>query len=287
MRLPRLATLSATFLTLFLAGAAPARSGSAPRAPSDLETKTWTVDGVPRTALVYLPPQLGSQRSSTQPAPIIFNFHGHGGTSRFASRAAYEKLWPEAIVVYPQGLPTAGMTDPDGKLPGWQQKAGDQNDRDLKFFDTMLASFKKDYPVDNKRIFSTGHSNGGKFTYLLWETRAPDIAAFAPSAAPVGITVMHYTPKPLFHIGSPEDQIVPFKWQQNSINAILKLNNCNPTPTKWQTTCDWYDSKSTNTSSNTPPNTPVVTLIHHGGHTVPKEAPALIVQFFKTVTNVQ
>ena len=30
--------------------------------------------------------------------------------------------------------------------------------------------------------------------------------------------------------------------------------------------------------------TPVVTLIHHGGHVVPKEGPELIVKFFKKVT---
>ena len=38
----------------------------------------------------------------------------------------------------------------------------------------MLKSLKQDYKVDEKRIFSTGHSNGGGFTYLLWSER-PDV----------------------------------------------------------------------------------------------------------------
>ena len=39
------------------------------------------------------------------------------------------------------------------------------------FFDEVLASVKKDYKVDNKRIYVTGHSNGGSFTYILWAVR--------------------------------------------------------------------------------------------------------------------
>jgi poly(3-hydroxybutyrate) depolymerase len=120
---------------------------------------------------------------------LIFAWHGHGGSMRNASRWDYEKYWPEAIVVYPQGLPTKGMTDPQGTKAGWQQKVGDYEDRDLKFFDAMLAELKKDYPVDDKRIFSTGHSNGGKMTYLLWEARGKEFAAF-----PVGCPSRNHDP---------------------------------------------------------------------------------------------
>ena len=85
---------------------------------------------------------------------------------------AYHKHWPEAIAVYMQGLNTPGvLTDPEGKRPGWQKRVGDQNDRDLKFFDAVLATLKKDYRVDEKRVYATGHSNGGAFTYLLWAAR--------------------------------------------------------------------------------------------------------------------
>lgn len=50
---------------------------------------------------------------------------GHHGGSRQASRSfQMHSEWPEAIVVYMQGLPTPGQwTDPDGKKPGWQSLA--------------------------------------------------------------------------------------------------------------------------------------------------------------------
>ena len=77
--------------------------------------------------------------------------------------------WDEAIVVYMQGLNTPGqLTDPEGKKRGWQKEKGDQKDRDLRFFDEVLKAMKSEYKVDVKRIYSTGHSNGGGFTYLLW-----------------------------------------------------------------------------------------------------------------------
>src|SRR5262245_40801632 len=67
-----------------------------------LTRETWTVDGVERTALVATP------RTSAPHQPLVLVFHGHGGTSANAARTfRIHELWPEAVVIYPQGLPTA------------------------------------------------------------------------------------------------------------------------------------------------------------------------------------
>ena len=42
----------------------------------------FTVDGVPRSALVYLPASTG-----TNGAPVVFVFHGHGGNARQVARS--------------------------------------------------------------------------------------------------------------------------------------------------------------------------------------------------------
>src|SRR6478672_3764464 len=51
--------------------------------------------------------------------PLVFDFHGHGGKDRHAARShRLHEAWPEAVVVYMQGLNTPGkLTDPEGKKP--------------------------------------------------------------------------------------------------------------------------------------------------------------------------
>jgi polyhydroxybutyrate depolymerase len=227
------------------------------------------VDGVTREALVFVP-----VTAKTVPSPVVFAFHGHGGTMRHAAATfAYQKHWPEAIVVYMQGLNTPGvLTDPEGKKPGWQKTFGDQNDRDLKFFDVVLADLKKDCKVDEKRIYATGHSNGGGFTYLLWAARGGVFAAFAPCAASAKPEFReHFKPKPVLHMAGENDPLVRFAWQQRTIEVLRKLNDCGD-GTPWGEHCTLYASQS---------GTPVVTYIHPGGHQFPADVPPVIVKFFK------
>jgi polyhydroxybutyrate depolymerase len=230
---------------------------------------TWTVGGVAREALVYAPAKIPAAG-----APLVFAFHGHGGSMAQASRSfpIHEK-WPEAIVVYPQGLPTAGqLTDPKGEKPGWQGRAGAEGDRDLKFFDAMLADLRKRHAVDARRIYATGHSNGGGFTYLLWAERGEVFAALAPSSALLARGFQKFKPKPLLHIASPQDELVKFPWQQRMLDYVLKLNGCEALkPGAMGFTA--YPAKSGND---------VAVYLHAGGHKYPGEvAPDLIVKFFQ------
>ena len=150
------------------------------RAAEALVHRTWTVDGVTREALLYTP-----AKAKTEATPVVFAFHGHGGSAQQTSRSfGYHTVWPEAVVVYMQGLDTPGqLTDPSGDKAGWQAKIGDQGDRDLKFFDAVLATLRQELKVDDKRLYATGHSNGGGFTYLLWAARGDKFAAFGPCSA--------------------------------------------------------------------------------------------------------
>ena len=236
----------------------------------ELTRREWTVDGVSREALLYLPEQ-----AKTQPAPMVFAFHGHGGSMTNASRMfPIHTLWPEAIVVFMQGLNTPGkLTDPEGKKPGWQNSVGMLGDRDLKFFDTVLASLKADCKVDDKRIYSTGHSNGGGFTYLLWAARGDVFAAMAPSASAAAQNLSLLKPKPVLHIAGENDPLVKFAWQKATMDALIKLNECGA-GTAWE-----MDANCTIHASAT--GNPVVTAIHPGNHSYPKQAPAVIVKFFK------
>ncbi len=232
-------------------------------------TRTWEVDGVKREAIIYAP-----SKKSEGKTPLVFDFHGHGGTARHAARAHHlHEAWPEAIVVYMQGLNTPGrLTDPEGKKTGWQSGPGSQNDRDLHFFDAVLASIKKDYPVDVNRIYATGHSNGGAFTYLLWAKRGDIFAAFAPVAASAGIYFVDAKPKPVFHAASEKDPLVTFAMQSRTLDRVKKLNGCQDQGEPWAKGCLRYPSKN---------DSPVVIYLHDEGHKYPEPTPRLIVKFFQ------
>ena len=83
-------------------------------APSVPERMAWKIDGVTREALVYSP----SKKSDNGP-PLVFAFHGHGGRMQGAARMfGFHDLWPEAVVVYPQGLRSAKVSPGAGTVSG-------------------------------------------------------------------------------------------------------------------------------------------------------------------------
>ena len=231
-----------------------------------VERQTWEVDGETREALVYMP-------DGVKKPPLVFVFHGHGGNMRNAARSfRIHELWPEAVVVYPQGLPTPGrLTDPEGKKNGWNADPNDADNRDLTFFDAVYASLKD--KIDTSRVYSTGHSNGGSFTYCMWAVRSDLFAAMAPSGAAAGRSARQLTPKPVMHIAGKTDPLVKFAWQERMMRFIKRLNGCGEGEA-------WHSAGDL-TGTIYPSDTPLVTLIHPGGHKFPPEAPELIVRFFK------
>ena len=236
--------------------------------PVRVEQLDLTVDGVQRTALVYVP-----RAVADKPVPLVFVFHGHGGKSAQAlGEFGINRRWPEAISVYPQGLNIPSITDPGGVRTGWQHALAEVGDRDLHFFDALLGRLRKDYPVDPKRIYATGHSNGGGFTYLLWKARPDVFAAVAPCSAAAKYSP-ELTPKPVLICGGKEDPIVKFESQEQEVEALEKVNRCDTQGVPWA------EGKGTLYSS--PGGTPLVTFFYEGGHGMASEEPDLIVHFFQ------
>jgi poly(3-hydroxybutyrate) depolymerase len=246
---------------------------------SVLKKITWTINGIPREALVH--PATGG----TGLAPVIFAFHGHGGTDSGYAEKAFELSWPEAIVVYPQGLRTSTPVDSNCREAGWQEAVGEVNcfngnvNQDLKFFDAMLKKLKKLYPVDSNLVFVHGWSNGADFIYnVLWASRRNKIAALAPAGGNMDTTFGKH-PIPVIAIAGTEDDKIPFEEQQRDVSNVRLLNKCSSTGTKWAT----GPSGLLATRYESPVNAPVIFLQYIGPHRYPFTVPPLIVRFFKEV----
>jgi polyhydroxybutyrate depolymerase len=236
----------------------------------EANSENFTVDGVERQALVYP----NSKPASTAGAPVVFVFHGHGGTAQYAARRfRIHELWPEAVVVYMQGIPgVQGITDSEGKLNGWQKAPGEVGDRDLKFFDAALERMRTKYRTDPNRVYVLGHSNGGRFVNVLWNSRGDKLAALCSAAGPGGMLIDKAPTKSVFIIAGEKDPLVPFQTQQNSILRARRLLNT-----------DQSNAKVSGLERTEPGahGSELVTYIHPGGHEVPLEALPSVIKFFQ------
>jgi polyhydroxybutyrate depolymerase len=237
-------------------------------------TMTWTVDGLKREAIVFAP----APTTSNVRHPLVFGFHGHGGNMQAMSQLMHlQTLWPGAIVVYPQGLNSPRPIDPPENAPGWQfeanQTRGNVGNRDLDFFDAMVATMKQKFSVDDNRIYSTGFSAGGMFSYLLWAERSKTIAAIGEVAGRLWDTEHLTEPRPILAIAGQQDTTDPFDLQVQSIEKARQVDSANgPDLSCGPHNCKFYASTT---------QTPVKKFIHPGGHVYPPWAPEEIVKFFK------
>ena len=189
-----------------------------------------------------------------------------------AAQMRFDKVWPESIVVYMQGLPTATDGDPGGEEPGWQHEPGQYGDRDLKFFDAVLAGLRKAFRVDDSRIYATGFSNGGIFTYCCGAREARPSPRSLPWRGK-NIPAVHLAmPIPFLQIGGRQDENVPFERQLESIAAAREVNGTGSSGHSCGEFCTAYDSSR---------GAPVIAYIHPAGHVYPRYASPMIVDFFK------
>ncbi len=242
------------------------------KAPEGFVEKSWTVDGVKRTALVRVPAGASGQLA------VVFGWHGHGGRSTHsAGRWGYAEIDTTSILVFPQGLPTVSpLVDKEGRMPGWQTSVDSEGGRDIKLFDAILTDLKKGHVVDERRIFSMGHSNGAAFSYLLWQARPEVLAAIGAVAGSLRGDTKVTSPMPVIHVAGEKDPLVKFAWQQATFAAVKRFNGCTEEGQPWAK--EGVLEATLYTSSK---GAPLVTAIHAGSHEYAKGSTELIVRFFK------
>ena len=150
-------------------------------------------------------------------------------------------------------------------------------DRDLELFDAILADLRSAFSIDNQRIYSTGHSNGGGMTYLLAEHRPGVFAAIAPSGSAKARRSGAGKPIPMIHILGENDPLVKPEWQRESIEAMKRINGCGAEALPWGAAGALVASLY-----NSSMGAPLVVATHRGGHEYPAGAAELIVRFSKS-----
>ena len=224
------------------------------------EVMRWQVDGVTREAIVHAPAS-----PAPEGAPLVLAFHGFGDNMRNFQYTNVHVAWPDAVVVYFEGLVRRRG------LLGWQVERGENGDRDLRLVDVALRSLRETYRIDDDRIYATGYSNGGMFTYLLWAERPDVFAAYAPVAARLRASVRPAQPRPVLHVAGERDRVVSFADQEAAIAIAIEVNGVDASTTCGPG-CTFYGAGT---------SAPVITWIHPGAHIYPRGTSELIVSFFR------
>jgi polyhydroxybutyrate depolymerase len=235
-------------------------------------TRTLVVDGIQRTALLYP----GKDATNTA-SPVVLVFHGFSIPAEdMATKVSkVHEAWPEATVVYPQGLPLPG-TSLGSRGVGWQIGSGTSRNRDARFVDALIGDLRAVVRVDERRIYAAGYSNGAQFVYLLLALRPDKFAAFAVVAGGMGIieSLLASTGKarPVLVIHGKDDRTVPLAHGKQAVDLLRRVNRCGGAQHQWAPGFLVYPSYIT--------GQPVVWNAHDGGHGWPQHASAHIARFF-------
>ena len=202
-----------------------------------------TFQGIDRDFSVYIP----ESYTHDSPSSMIFVFHGFGGsndfimyTSNFNSISERENF----IVVYPQGSSFWGY--PHWNVGGWTNGS---SVNDVEFIDFLIELISDQYNINQDRVYATGMSNGGFFSYLLACQLSNKIAAIASvTGSMTNETLNNCDPGkevPVLQIHGTEDPIVTYEGNSaigsigiESVLSNWKSNNYCDEPK----TTELYDS---------------------------------------------
>ena len=178
--------------------------------------KTITSEGQKREYLQYAPSDLGSKR------PLIISCHGMNQSAQYQWNALKDAKTladkEKFVIVLPEGINN-----------GWDISG----DRDINLIKDLIAQMKKDFDIDEKRVYLSGFSMGGMLTYHAMNKIPNVIAAFAPiSGYPMwGFTYTGKRAIPVIHHHGTGDDVCVYSNVQRNIDELVKKNKCSSTPT--------------------------------------------------------
>jgi polyhydroxybutyrate depolymerase len=175
--------------------------------------------GKNRTYILHIPVNY----NASIPTPLVLAFHGLTGTgsmmsdiTQFSPLADQEKF----IVVYPDGI---------GKKWATPNSPTD----DVGFISALIDKLSDDYNIDASRVFATGASNGGMFTYRLGLELSTKITAigvvsgYLPNYSSKSFPVPT-KPVPVVHFHGTADGIIPYSEGEQATDYWVGFDECSP-----------------------------------------------------------
>lgn len=185
-------------------------------------TQKMNVNGQSRDYIVYIP----KSYSGNEKYPLLFAFHGLGGNmeasynnSKFHELAETENF----IVVHPNGVSSK-----------WNAVTI-KNNIDVEFTEALIEKLQNEYAIDPKRIYSSGMSNGGYFSFLLACELSDKVAAIGSVTGLMFKNILDNCtptrPVPVMQIHGTQDNVVDYSGVDGIISFWINHNKVSSTPT--------------------------------------------------------
>lgn len=185
--------------------------------------KSIQTGGKNRQYFLYVPDCLTDNR------PLIISCHGMNQDYNYQKQ---QTQWPSFadtanfVVVYPVGI--AGKAWGMGFDTGWDLDGMS----DVNFMLDIIEEMKKSYNIDETRVYLSGFSLGGAFTYYMINKAADKIAAFGPISGYnlMGGSTASSRPVPICHVHGTADGTMPYSGIKDNMKKYAQAMKCNMTP---------------------------------------------------------
>lgn len=201
---------------------------------SNSNALTIVHDGLDREYVLYIP----SSYDGATAVPLLFNFHGFGGSASDYMLEADMRSIAETdtfILVYPQGSCLDGSSHWNACPTGNGNKS---NADDFGFVEAVLNEISSQYNVDLERVYAAGYSNGGMMAYGLANYKSELIAAVGSvSGSMLDCIGSTSHPMPTVHLHGTSDGVIPYngnsEWSstQSTLDHWVSFNNTITNPT--------------------------------------------------------
>lgn len=175
---------------------------------------TWEkikVNGTTRDMKVHVPEDTPSG------AALVIACHGmnqsaewHDSNSKWTAVSDTAKF----VLVFPEGIDK-----------GWDISGN----RDVDFVSAIIDKMEQEHNINTGRVYLTGFSMGGMFTYHCANRIPEKIAAFVPvSGYPMWDKSAYSSrPVPIMHVHGTGDDVCVFSGVQPTLDNWIKRNECN------------------------------------------------------------